>query len=29
MPGGVKIRKFGSGGVQEMALLDERREKLR
>jgi fatty-acyl-CoA synthase len=29
MPGGVKIKKFGSGGVQEMAALDENREKLR
>ena len=29
MPGGVKIKKFGAGGVQEMAALDKNREKLR
>jgi len=29
MPGGVKIRKFGAGGVQELASHDEDREKLR
>jgi fatty-acyl-CoA synthase len=29
MPGGVKIRKFGSGGVQELASHDDGREKLR
>jgi fatty-acyl-CoA synthase len=29
MPGGVKIRKFGVGGVQELASLDKNREKLR
>jgi fatty-acyl-CoA synthase len=29
MPGGVKIRKFGAGGVQELALLDRNREKMR
>jgi hypothetical protein len=29
LPGGVKIRKFGAGGVQELTLLDEDREKLR
>ena len=29
MPGGVKIRKFGAGGVQELASLDKNREKLR
>jgi len=29
MPGGVKINKFGAGGVQELALLDKNREKLR
>ncbi len=29
MPGGVKIRKFGPGGVQEMAVQDEGRQKLR
>ena len=29
MPGGVKIKKFGVGGVQELARLDEGREKLR
>jgi fatty-acyl-CoA synthase len=29
MPGGVKIKKFGAGGVQELASLDKNREKLR
>jgi acyl-CoA synthetase (AMP-forming)/AMP-acid ligase II len=29
MPGGVKINKFGAGGVRELALLDESRERLR
>ncbi len=29
MPGGVKINKFGSGGVQELAKLDENRQKIR
>ncbi len=29
MPGGVKIKKFGEGGVQELASLDNKREKLR
>jgi fatty-acyl-CoA synthase len=29
LPGGVKIKKFGAGGVQELALFDEGREKLR
>ena len=29
MPGGVKINKFSAGGVQELALLDKNREKLR
>jgi len=29
MPGGVKIRKFGFGGVQELASLDKNRKKIR
>lgn len=29
MPGGVKVKKFGSGGVQEQALNDGNREKIR
>jgi hypothetical protein len=29
MPGGVKIRKFGAGGVQDLASSDKNREKLR
>ncbi|MCX5807536.1 MAG: class I adenylate-forming enzyme family protein [Proteobacteria bacterium] len=29
LAGGVKIKKFGEGGVQELALLDENREKVR
>jgi fatty-acyl-CoA synthase len=29
MPGGVKIRKFGAGGVQELASLDKNRKKIR
>ena len=29
MPGGVKVKKFGSGGVQEQALNDAHREKIR
>ncbi len=29
MPGGVKIKKFGAGGVQELASLDKNRQKLR
>ncbi len=29
LAGGVKLRKFGPGSVQEMAIADERREKLR
>jgi len=29
MPGGVKIKKFGAGGLQELASLDDNREKLR
>jgi fatty-acyl-CoA synthase/long-chain acyl-CoA synthetase len=29
MPGGVKIKKFGAGGVQELASLDKNREKFR
>lgn len=29
MPGGVKINKFGSGGVQELAKLDGNRQKIR
>jgi fatty-acyl-CoA synthase len=29
MPGGIKIKKFGPGGVQELAFLDDSREKLR
>jgi hypothetical protein len=27
--GGVKIKKYGAGGVQELASLDKNREKLR
>ena len=29
MPGGVKIKKFGKGGIQELASLDAGREKIR
>jgi fatty-acyl-CoA synthase len=29
MPGGVKIKKFGTGGIQELTSLDKHREKLR
>ena len=29
MPGGVKIKKFGAGGVQDLASADKNREKLR
>jgi fatty-acyl-CoA synthase len=29
MPGGIKIKKFGAGGVQELASLDKNRQKIR
>ena len=29
VPGGIKIKKYGAGGVQELASLDQNREKLR
>ena len=29
LSGGVKLRKFGAGGIQEMAIKDERRESVR
>jgi fatty-acyl-CoA synthase len=29
MPGGIKIKKFGAGGVQDLASLDKNRQKIR
>jgi hypothetical protein len=29
MPGGIKVKKYGAGGVQEMASADKNRETLR
>jgi hypothetical protein len=29
MPGGIKIKKFGAGGVQDLASQDKNRQKIR
>jgi hypothetical protein len=29
MPGGIKVKRYGAGGVQELASADKSREKLR